>query len=251
MNTRIYSAAIAALIACMTIAPTTASAAEVIAFWDFNDGFDVDDNIPQIVHAATLGNGTIYQQRADTDGNGGGGFAFSSTDPLVNAVEGKSMTWDDISKSGDNDAEFFITTSTFGFKDIMIRFDVEGNDEGGFAEYDFVYALNPLIDVTNPGDVVGTIKDFDSNGNIDIFNNQPIATNALFEPISIDLSGITDLNNQSLLVFRFDDFDGNDSVSFDNILITGTVIPEPTSTAMLLAVAGVVGMRRKRNSFRS
>ena len=34
------------------------------------------------------------------------------------------MAWDDVSKSGDNDAEFFITFSSAGFPNINLYFDI-------------------------------------------------------------------------------------------------------------------------------
>ena len=51
-----------------------------------------------------------------------------------------------------------------------------------------------------------------------------------------------------VFAFRLDDFEGNDSVRFDNVLITGTAIaiPEPSSLA-LFGLAGLAIVRRRRS----
>lgn len=236
--------ATATLFLCL---PFTSQAA-TIAFWDFNDDFDFADEAPQIVHPATSGNGTLYQQRADTDGNGKGGVAYSNAAEGISASDGRAMAWDDVSKSGDNDAEFFIEISTAGFSNIMIRFDLEGNEDDGIISFDLKYNLDSPIDVTDPGDVVGIIKDF-SGASISLLNNQAVTTASVpvvFEEETIDLSATTALNNQSVVTIRFDDFKENDTLSIDNILITGTPIPEPSSGVLFgLSILGLA-FRRKR-----
>lgn len=240
----------------LTTVCSNADANTVIAFFDFNNGFEVDDESPQIVHNATRGSGTLYQQRADTDGNGKGGVAFNDTSLNIDAADGRAMAWDDISKSGDNDAEFFIETSTLGFSDIRIRFDIQGNnvvsgsgDPRTPVAYDFKFDTNMLSDVTNPGDVIGTIKDFQNGMSTDVLNNQPIATNGdSFITEVIDLSAITAVNNQSTIAFRLDDFDGNDDMRIDNVTITGvaTAVPEPGSLAVLSLVGFAARFRRRK-----
>ena len=64
-----------------TILAAMPASTNLIAFWDFNDGFDVADETVQIVHTASQRSGTLYQQRADTDGNGKGGNQ-SPTPPM-------------------------------------------------------------------------------------------------------------------------------------------------------------------------
>ena len=66
---------------------------------------------PQIVHNASTGSGVIYSN--------GNGKEFGIT-----SSSGKSMAWDDVGKSGDNDAEFFITFSSAGFQNINLYFDI-------------------------------------------------------------------------------------------------------------------------------
>lgn len=226
-----------------------ARAEAVIAFWDFNDGFAVPDETVQIVHTATIGNGTLYQQRADTDGNGKGGVAFTDAGLGINAIDGRAFAWNDIAKNGDNDAEFFAEFSTVGFTNIQVRFDVRGNGDGTdeIVSYDLEYALDPLVDVVNPGDVIGTVKDFAGGVSTSLLNNQSLPANgATFIAETVDLGTVTAMNNQTNVAIRWDDFRENSAMRIDNVLITGiTAIPEPASAGLLWAAAGLVLIRRR------
>ena len=212
------------------------NAVTVIANWDFNDGFSFDNDTPQIVHNASLGSGVIYQQRADTDGNGKGGNVFDQLG--IASSSGKSMAWDDVGKSGDNDAEFFITFSSTGFQNINLYFDIKGNDEAGILSYDLKYDFNNLQDA-GPADVSGTVKDFASGLSTSFLNNQALPTsisgiNAEFSQITLDFGSL--LDNQDIVALRFDDFKENDAMSIDNVVVTGTVIPEPSTYAMIIGL---------------
>ena len=220
---------------------------DVIANWDFNDGYSFDNDSPQIVHSASVGSGTIYQQRADTDGNGKSGNAFNQFG--ITSSAGKSMAWDDVSKSGDNDAEFFLTVSTLGYQNINLYFDILGNEDAGIVSFDLKYDFNALVD-TNPADVSGTVKDFNSGSSSDFLNNEslPVSINAIdadFTQISVSFA--SSLDNQNFVAIRLDDFKENDSMSIDNVVITGTVIPEPSTYAIALASLAllVVFFRKK------
>ena len=209
------------------------NAQSVIANWNFNDGFSLDNDTPQIVHNASLGSGVIYQQRADTDGNGKGGNAFDQFG--ITSSSGKSMAWDDVGKSGDNDAEFFITFSSAGFRNINLYFDIKGNDDAGILSYDLKYDFNNLED-SNPADVSGTVKDFTSGSSTNFLNNEalPVSINGVdaeFSQITLDFGSL--LDNKNIVALRLDDFKENDALSIDNVVVTGTVIPEPSTYAML------------------
>jgi hypothetical protein len=244
------------MIAAFGLAGASASADVIIAFWDFNDGYEFDNDVPQIVHDASEGSGTLYQQRADTDGNGKGGNAFSQSGfdgsiSSINVSDGKSMAWNDVAKSGDNDAEFFVVFDTTGYQDIIISFDIEGNEDDGISTFDVKYDTNPLENVTNPGDVTGTIKDFEDGNSTEILNNTsaPSGINnpEAFVRYTLDLSSFTAINNQSTVAVRFDDFKENDKMSIDNVLVTATAIPEP-STFLLVGLTGLAafaGLRRR------
>ncbi len=230
----------------------SSASANLVAFWDFNDGFDVGSGAVQIVHAASSGTGTLYQQRADIDGNGKGGNAFIDAANSINASAGQSMAWDDIAKSGDNDAEFFLTFSTLGLSNIVVSFDLYGRADAPVVSFDVKYDTNALVDAVNPGAVVGTIKDFDSSLSTEFLNNQsvPAGTNdPSFQRVVVDFSSATALNNQSFVAIRFDDFDrdtGNNSMRIDNVMVTA--VPEPSAFAALAGVIalGLVALRRRR-----
>ena len=229
---------------------TNAQSASLIAFWSFDDGFDAGDDQVQIVHAATNGSGTLYQQRAEIDGNGKSGTAFSDSETGINSPADRSIAWDDFARSGDNDGEFFIQISTLGFTDITIRFDVEGNDEAGIESFDLRFSTSLLTDITNLPDVTGTIKDFENGESTRLLNNELFTAGANdgFVEQEINLSILnTEVENQETLALRFDDFEGNDDIRFDNILITGTVVPEP-SASLLLLLAYPALLRRKRTA---
>lgn len=214
-------------------------AQSIIANWDFNDGFSFENDTPQIVHNASFGSGVIYQQRADTDGNGKGGNAFDQFG--INSISGKSMAWDDVSKSGDNDAEFFITFSTLGFSDINIYFDILGNDEGQVLSYDLKYSFSELEDA-NPVDVSATVKDFASGISTSYLNNKllPSTINGIDRAFFQDAVNFGNLlDNQNHVSIRLDDFKDNDAMSIDNVVITGTLIPEPNTYAFFLGLSTI------------
>lgn len=224
------------------------SQATTIAFWDFNNGFSSPTgNSPrqtQIVHTATTGAGILYQQRADTDHNGKTGVAFDGTAyGLGSVTAGVAMAWDDVAKTGENDAEFFIAFSTAGFTNLVVSFDIKGTT---ISSYDLKYALTNLVDLVNPTDVAGTIKGFDGSQQ-DVLNDSAVSVNSTaFTRITIDFAalGVTAVNNKSTVVLRFDDWESNDDLSIDNLLITGTAIPEPS--AALLGCVALLGLARRR-----
>jgi len=224
-----------------------ASHGALVAFWDFNDGFGEADEIPQIVHLASAGTGVIFQQRADTDGNGQGGKAFVDGAHGIDVADGKTMAWDDVAKSGDNDGEFFVSLATVGFRDLVLSMDVKGNADAGIVSYDLKYSLTVTEDVTNPGDVIGTIKDFAGGISTSIFNNQAVTTTATdFTRVVVDLSGWDAVEDQATVVLRFDDWKENDSLSIDNLLITGDLLPEPSVAS--LSVLGLAGLSLRRRT---
>lgn len=236
------------LAAGVSLAALSAPAhAAVLAFWDFNDGFAEADLSPQIVHGSVIGAATLYQQRADTDGNGKGGNAFTDPANGIDVVAGQAMAWDDIAKSGDNDAEFFLVFSTIGYKDIEVSFDLRGNDTTPIQSFDLKFSLNTLQDATNPGDVIGTIKDFAGGVSTEIVNNSPVNGVGAYTRVVVNLASQTDLNDKTYVALRFDDWQSgsaNNDMRIDNVLITGNLIPEPS--VAILGGAGLLGLLRRR-----
>lgn len=229
----------------ISAAMSGSSLASVVAFWDFNTITGINE-APQIVIPASQGTGTVYQQRADTDGNGKGGNAYANAPEGIDVVAGSGMAWDDIAKGGDNDAEFFITFSTTNIKDLVVSFDLRGNT-GNIPSFDLKYSLTNLVDVTDPGDVIGTIKDFSGGLSTEIYSNYVVNAVASYTRIVLDLSSITALNNSAVVALRFDDWaqgTGNDDMRVDNFLVTGTAVPEPSSA--LLGLIGLTALLRRR-----
>ena len=238
--------ALAATIGMLSLT-SSASAQSLISFWDFNEGFDGGADAVQIVHNADLGLGTMYQQRADIDSNGKGGNAFSDGAFGIDSADGRSIAWDDVAKSGDNDAELFLVFSTAGFKDIQISFDLQGNLDGGIASYDVKYDNSDLEDIVDPNGSGTMIKDFAGGISTDFLNNAPITTTDEYMRFSIDLTGAVGVDNQSTLAVRIDDIRENDDARFDNFLVTGTAIPEPSSLGLVLLGFASIAARRRKN----
>lgn len=217
----------------------------VIAFWDFNDGYSAEDGVGQIVHTASTGSGTLYQQRGDIDSNGKGGVAYADVANGISVSGGMGMAWDDVSKTGDNNAEFFLVFSTTNTQNIRIRFDIQGNELAGVDSFDLKFSTGvALTDVTDL-DVVGIIKDFAGGNSTSLLNNHPVGNPLTYARRTYGLQSITDLNDKSYVAMRFDDWKVNDDLRIDNILVTGDVIPEP-HTALLLALGSSTLLGRRR-----
>lgn len=224
------------LLATLAVAVCSSANAQqqTIAFWDF-EAVVGQDEAPQIVVLPSIGSGTLYQQRADTDGNGKGGTPFTDAALGIDVGASRAIAWDDFGKSGDNDGEFFAVVSTTGFENIQISFDYRGNDDNldgeainiadGFTRFDAKYTLADLVDEAfsfDGGLTSVTIKDF-GVPSIDLLTNVTV-TNDSVNYQRIVLTAPAAANNQDVFSFRLDDFEGNESVRFDNFLISGTPI---------------------------
>lgn len=223
------------------------SQAATIAFWDFNDHPDLtgQSNIVQVIHASSVGTGSVYQQKAEIELDGKTGVAYDNGSGLT-AIAGKAMGWDDFAKSGSNDdGEFFITFSTFNFTNIVVSFDLKGNDDAGEGvnRFDLKYSLNTLLNTAVSGlsGGSGTIKTFD--GNVDVLANQSVVTNGVtYTRVSYNLPAGVD--GQTYVALRFDDWKEGNAMSIDNLLISGTAVPEPS--AALLGCVALLGLARRR-----
>lgn len=216
----------------MTVCSPAQAQQETIAFWDF-PVLSGQDLTPQLVILPSIGSGTLYQQRADIDGNGKGGTPFTDTEVGISVPESRAIAWDDLARSGDNDAEFFAVVSTVGFENIQISFDYRGNDDNadgdavniddGFTRFDAKYSLTDLVDVIVPDvSLAVPIKDFDG-ASIDLMTNVSVVNSSSVYQRFV-LTAPAAANNQAVFAFRLDDFEGNESVRFDNVLISGTPI---------------------------
>ncbi len=136
---------------------------------------------------------------------------------------GHSLQW-----NPDFEGGFFeLTLDTSGLQDLNIRMGVRdaigsgGSRAGGFSS--FTYDLD------------------DGNGALAIPGTPGFGTNNNFNEWSMDLSSITEIANQSTVIFRWElpDIAGNSSLRIDNVQFTA--IPEP-STLMLVTICGLFGL---------
>jgi hypothetical protein len=202
--------------------------ANLMAVWSFGPNSTNYTLVPQYEYVS--GAPTLAAGNADYDADGGNGVAF--TDAAGNShIAGQALHWNDVSKSGDNDAYIIITIDTTGWQDMSIRWDYKSDNTGdktGPVSFDMDYAVG-------------------SGDWVNIVNNQAITRDDAWHEFSYDLSSLTAIDNQSSVQFRINDLDENDlSGDYwqDNIQLTGTVVPEPLS-AVLLALGGVALLRKR------
>jgi len=192
--------------------------ATVLAIWDFGPSSAYYTLEPDYYNTVAMP--TLYLHGSGLDIDGKNGIAYLDADG-INHIAGQAGGWDDINKSGtENDAALFITIDTSGFSNLSIRWDYKSELA---VSFDFSYRTS-------------------ADGSwVKIINNQPITpgwAEKQWYSVEIDLSGYTEMNNQSYLQLRLDDLvegPGNDKFAIDNIEITG--IPEP-GTLLLLGLGG-------------
>lgn len=246
----------------------------MVAFWGFADDYNFTANpnkqdFAADVDATVAGDANLqaFVGVADElDDNGGGGFV-GYTSPASGIAYGTTRTikWDDLKGGGDdfdiegvdsfqvdklggdgpeaddfgNDALIYLTLDGTGYTDFGIRFDVEGTPGDLPSSFDVFYRVD--------GPTGTWFRDPSQN-------NMPLAF-LDYDPIDpenqfadsgvIALSEL--LNNASSIEVLISDFaeNGNGEMEIDNVEITGTAIPEPTSL-MLVLLAGFVGKATRR-----
>jgi len=210
------------------LALSSVANASLMAVWDFGPGSAYYTLVPQYEYVS--GVPTLAAGNADYDTNGGDGVDF--TDAAGNShAAGQALHWNDVSKSGDNDACIIITIDTTGWQDMSIRWDYKSDNDGdkkGPVSFDLDYQV---------GD----------GGWFNILDNYAITRDDAWHELNYDLSLLTAINNQSSVQFRINDLDEADlSGDYwqDNIQLTGTAVPEPFS-AVLLALGGVALLSKR------
>ncbi|MFA5252237.1 MAG: hypothetical protein WC454_06610 [Phycisphaerae bacterium] len=200
----------------LLVLASAANANWVVAVWGFGSDSSNYTLAPQYDFPGTS---TLTAGNADYDTNGGDG------------VTGQALHWNDVSKSGDNDAYIIITTDTSLWYDMSIRWDYKSDNTGdkkGPVSFDLDYQV-------------------DDSGWINILDNYAIARDDTWHEFSYDLSWLGAINIQPSVQFRINDFDENDlSGDYwqDNVELTGTLIPEPLSV-VFLALGGVAVLRKR------
>lgn len=205
---------------------SVANAFPLMVVWDFGPDSSNYTLAPQYDYT---GGSTLTAGNADYDGNGGDGVDFTDADGIFHAA-GQALHWNDVSKSGDNDAYIIITTNITLWYDISIRWDYKSDNTGdktGPVSFDLDYQVGGA-------------------GWINILDNYAITRDDAWHEFNYDLSNLG-INCQPSVQFRINDFDEDDlSGDYwqDNVQLTGTSVPEPMSIAFL-ALGGVALLRKR------
>ena len=216
---------ISAVLVLSVIIITSANAAQQMAIWDFGPnaaGYTTNPTAENLVVTPTLvlSGGTL-------DPDGKDGVAYTDAAGVSHAM-GQSAAWDEIKVSGDN-ARWIVTIDTVGWTDIGLRFDYKAWNSKT-TSFDLDYRLNDTDPWTN------------------ILNNQPITADSTFHSFAYSLASLDAIENQSVVEFRFNDFDnkGSGKLAFDNFELTGTPIPEPATIALFgLGITAIIRRRGK------
>jgi len=212
--------------AIMVLCFSAAASATQMAIWTFDNPVGGTDAVTA-TNTLLQGMPTITLLLADIDDNGKGGTTYTDVEG-VSYEAAKAAAWDDVAKSGDNDAQWICAISTTGFEDISIRFDYMGNDDDPIESLDLDYRIN-------------------GGEWVEVENNYAIDGTDVWKIFSYDYSAINAIENQTLVEFRFDDLESGDSngdFRFDNFEVTGTAVPEPATFA-LFSLGGLL-LKRKR-----
>lgn len=211
---------------CAVLALTMPASASVLAVWNFGDSSAFYTESPAYYNTATAPTLSLLGSGLDTNGKNGVAYTDSAG---ISHIAGQGAAWDDINKSGsDNDAALVITLNTTGFTGLTIRWDYKSELATSF---DFAYRTS-------------------TGGNwTQVADNQTItpgwASDSWYS-VTLDLSAIAALDNQSYVQFRLDDLvegPGNDKFAIDNIEIAS--IPEP-ATLLILGLGGMALRMRKK-----
>lgn len=278
---RLFKFGLAIVIASATIT-ANATAAEVIAFWGFANDYDFSTPVTlkydfaADVDNTAAGNANLQAYiglAAGLDSNGGAG-AISYTSPTsgISYAPTRTLKWDDIRGGGPafdingqtlfdvdtnsppgttvsrdfgNDALMYLTFDATDFRDIQLRFDVEGTPGSLPETFDLFYRVGG----------VGTWFRAADQNNIPLSfqNYDPVDPENQFADSGL-ISLASALNNQSMVEIILSDFAefGNNEMEIDNFEIIGnrvSAIPEPSSLAALtLGIAGYVIRRRRRTN---
>ncbi|MEN0110754.1 MAG: PEP-CTERM sorting domain-containing protein [Planctomycetota bacterium] len=218
-----------------------AASADTVAYWAFNDqalpgggfGWETSD-LPQ---AADIGAGSLSVDLGDpTDVGGVFEYLQSFSGTSINDLSGTtggSIAIQNAPNGGNNGSSILLDVDLSLFSDISISWAQRGTGTG-FTSRELSYS-------TDGG---ATFTSFGFDGNLGSFG---------YDPISFDLSSVTALNGAADAVLAIT-VDGGSLTStsgnnrFDNILVSGTLIPEPGSAMLVLmglAGAGAVSMRSR------
>ena len=200
---------LAAALAC------SATGDVVVAYWNFGmdaagytENVSVENTVGTPVLSVFKGEGYQISGAAGTDFTDEGGMPVPP---------GQALAW----ASGVNDGQYWLVDIDLsGYRDLSIRWDYRSTSSGP-SSADLEYKTG---DVWHPAGTVLFSRDSE------------------FHEYSEDLSACFPMNNCSSVQIRLSNFgggSGSGTIRMDNLLITGSVIPEP-ATAGLATLAGLV-----------
>ncbi len=180
-------------------------------------------------------------------------FASTNSGGTISSPAGNGNS-NSFSSNGWNAGEYYqFTTNTVGFDAITVSY-AQATSGTGPRDFQFQFSTDGTNFTNFGAGYVGPTTDF----NLTLPNSANV--------LSFDLSGITELNNSSLSVFRIavvgSASENNGTIAaggtfrVDDFFVNGTsisAVPEPTSIA-LLSVAGIAGLatsHRRRKARKS
>ena len=206
-----------ALVASCVVASSQAS---VLAVWNFNDSNLVVDKDPFALGATLTTNvesGNIMYFSGSTVNADGGDIA------------GSALAFQAGTGNINNGRNFTISLSTIGWSDLIFTYAIQRTGTG-FTSQTVAYSVNG-----------GAYTDF---GVVD-----SIASS--FAVKTVDLSGISALDNQANVSLRFTLDGGSASAGnnrMDNMVLTGEAVPEPATMTLLGLGIAAFAARKRRNA---
>jgi hypothetical protein len=213
---------------------TTEAGASMIAYWSFNNGFNGLSASPSMVHNADIGTAELFQQRSALDMDGVDGTSHTTMSGQ-SFPAGQAIAWDEVNGVSEDRGEILISFSTIGMEDIEMGFDILGNSNPQILAADLDYDLLGLVEISNPQNPTGPmLKAFASAGTTR-HDNLTVGANASgYSRVTIPLSDVAAIDNESVVVFRLNDFNFGGSLAIDNLEITGVeIVPEPHNLGIL------------------
>jgi hypothetical protein len=227
---------LAAAAVTTTLALGGTAQADLLAKWNFNDSAATGSpgTVDLVVDGGVFNSSsatpaTISHNLAGTNGAGTtntyGSFGGSTVNADGSDVAGRDFG---IVGSGQNGLTVTFAVPTVGFEDIIVSWAVRitstGHDDTAFEWSTNGTDWNTIIDPVT------------------------VSATSTYEAKSYDLSSVTGVDNQSAVQFRLTFGSAsatNGSFRLDNVLFSGTSVPEPASMAML-AMGGLLLTRRRR-----
>lgn len=254
---------------------TTASNAAVIAGYSFGTNLSPTSTSPTGISGVTaIGSGSGITGISSSQG-------YTTARGYGSGVAGDTVATRSTSGSGGTNGSFFVraaggdgltlTTAINGGQTITTpnssTFSSSANDYFGFSltvdsgfqlslsSMTFDAALNSATVNPNQVSLLISPTGFTSSDSLGDRTITTVTTTGAYQDFNIDLSAVSGLQNLAAGTYeaRFYVYGGtvsansNDPTRFDNIVLNGTVIPEPT-TAVLAGAFGILGLLRRRRA---